>query len=241
MVEKLTKRKTNRINITDAKSYDLALSFLTGNPTPKRSKDDLVNEATTMYEEMSPETGEFWNYMVNNNLLDLEAKKGKMGGGYCTFFPNYSSPFIFANFNGTSGDLDVLTYEAGHAFQVCSSKDKIPSYRWPTFEASELHSMSMEFLAYGEDSFLDKGTYWHRQGHSFGDPFYYIDYTLAQVVSFQYWVKGQANHKVALEEYTDLCSLGGSQSFVSLLESAKKENPFINGRVKKTIEPIEHI
>lgn len=306
LVKELTARKAKRINIEDPKSYDLALQFLSGNPTPKGTKDELVEEARVMYEEMSKETGEFWNFMIDNGLLDLEAKEGKMGGGYCTFLPNYSSPFIFANFNGTAGDVDVLTHEAGHAFQVYSSKDKLPSYRWPTLEAAEIHSMSMEFLAwpwidkffkedtdkylfthlagaltflpygvavdefqhgvyenpnmtpderkalwrsiekkylpfkdYGEDTFTDKGTFWFRQGHIFSDPFYYIDYTLAQVVAFQYWIKSRVDHNKALAEYKELCKLGGSKSFVALLNSANLENPFLDGVVGKTIEPIK--
>lgn len=76
-------------------------------------------------------------------------KKGKAGGGYCTYIENYKAPFIFSNFNGTSGDIDVLTHEAGHAFQVYESrKFEIPEYNWPTYEACEIHSMSMEFFTW---------------------------------------------------------------------------------------------
>lgn len=75
-----------------------------------------------MYKELSAETDEFFNFMLDNDLLDLVAKKGKAGGGYCTYIENYKAPFIFSNFNGTSGDIDVLTHEAGHAFQVYESR-----------------------------------------------------------------------------------------------------------------------
>ena len=75
-----------------------------------------------MYHELSPETGEFFDFMVEHELLDLESKKGKQGGGYCTYIPEYVSPFIFSNFNATAGDVEVLTHEAGHAFQVYQSR-----------------------------------------------------------------------------------------------------------------------
>lgn len=78
-----------------------------------------------MYEELSPETKEFFEFMIDHHLMDLEAKKGKAGGGYCTYIADHASPYIFSNFNGTSGDIDVLTHEAGHAFQVYSSRDLI--------------------------------------------------------------------------------------------------------------------
>ena len=305
LVNELTARKAKRLGIKEPKSYDLALSFLTGNPTPKGDRAWQVERAKKMYDEMSKETSEFFNYMLDKELLDLDAKAGKQGGGYCTFIPGYESPFIFANFNGTSHDVDVLTHEAGHAFQVYSSRNLIPDYRWPTMEAAEIHSMSMEFLAwpwiheffiqdtakykfnhlasalsflpygvavdefqhevyekpemtpderkatwrriekkylpfkdYDDDAFMEKGTYWFRQGHIFGAPFYYIDYTLAQVCAFQYWVKSQENHEKALESYLKLCKLGGSKSFLGLVKEAKLQNPFIKGTVKDIVRPI---
>ena len=306
LVTELTARKAKRLNIKEPKSYDLALSFLSGNPTPKGDSKWQVNHAKNMYKEMSPETDEFFNFMLDHNLLELESKPGKAGGGYCTYLPDYKSPFIFANFNGTSHDVDVLTHEAGHAFQIYSSRDHIPEYRWPTMEAAEIHSMSMEFLAwpwinkffeedtnkykfnhlagaisflpygvlvdefqhgiyenpeltknerkalwrkiekkylpfkdYGDDSFMEKGTFWYRQGHIFGAPFYYIDYTLAQVCAFQFWVKSQENHQDAFDQYLALCKLGGSKSFVDLVESAKLRNPFKDGVVSEIIKPIK--
>jgi M3 family oligoendopeptidase len=304
-VQKLVERKAIRLGIKDLKSYDLALSFLSGNPTPKGDSKWQVENAKEMYEEMSPETGEFINFMINHDLLELDSKPGKQGGGYCTFIPEYESPFIFANFNGTSGDVDVLTHEAGHAFQVYQSQRQIPDYRWPGYEGAEIHSMSMEFLAwpwihkffeddtakykfdhlagaisflpygvavdefqhgiyenpdmsiderkalwrevekkylpfkdYDDDAFLDKGTFWFRQGHIFSVPFYYIDYTLAQVVAFQYWIKAQENNRKAFDHYLALCKLGGSKSFVALLNTANLENPFLKGTVEKTMEPL---
>jgi M3 family oligoendopeptidase len=108
-----------------------------------------VEQARKMYSELSMETKEFFEFMIEHELLDLEAKEGKAGGGFCTYISDYKSPFIFSNFNGTSGDVDVLTNEAGHAFQVYSSRDfEIPEYMFPTLEACEIHSMSMEFFAW---------------------------------------------------------------------------------------------
>src|SRR5690554_852257 len=144
-VSKLTARKAKRLGIKDLKSYD-TIAFLSGNPTPKGTKDELIGVAKKMYQEMSKETNEFFNSMLEHDLFDLESKPGKQGGGYCTYIPKYNSPFIFANFNGTAHDVDVLTHEAGHAFQVYSSRDHIPAQRWPGMEGAEIHSMSMEFF-----------------------------------------------------------------------------------------------
>lgn len=143
------KDKAKRLNIDELKSYDLGIDFKSGNPKPYGNKDYLVEQARKMYSELSMETKEFFEFMIEHELLDLEAKEGKAGGGFCTYISDYKSPFIFSNFNGTSGDVDVLTNEAGHAFQVYSSRDfEIPEYMFPTLEACEIHSMSMEFFAW---------------------------------------------------------------------------------------------
>ena len=146
MVQKLNERKKARLGLDALKSYD-TISFLSGNPTPKGGLEWQVEQATTMYEELSKETHEFFSFMKEQELLELDSKKGKAGGGYCTIIADYKAPFIFANFNGTSHDVDVLTHEAGHAFQVYQSKNFInPLQRFPGYEACEIHSMSMEFL-----------------------------------------------------------------------------------------------
>ena len=86
---------------------------------------------------------------------------------------------------------------------------------------------------------MKKGTYWFKQGHIFGDPFYYIDYTLAQVCAFQYWIKAHKDHSKAFKSYLELCNLGGSKSFVNLLKANKLSNPFEDGTIKDIIKPIK--
>lgn len=149
LAAKIIKKQAKRIGISDIKSYDLNLEFITGNPKPVGDAKQKIETARKMYHEMSSETSEFIDLMIDCNLIDLEAKEGKMSGGYCTSVPDYKAPFVFSNFNGTSGDVDVLTHEMGHAFQVyCSRNFEVLEYMWPTLEACEIHSMSMEFFAY---------------------------------------------------------------------------------------------
>lgn len=146
---KLRERQRVRIGVDKLKVYDYSHNFNSGNPTPKGTPEEIVANGLKMYAELSPETKEFFDFMVNNDLMDLVNKKGKAGGGYCTMFPKYKAPFIFANFNGTIGDVDVLTHEAGHAFQCFQSRNfAVEEYYWPTMEACEIHSMSMENLTY---------------------------------------------------------------------------------------------
>ncbi|TYP74036.1 M3 family oligoendopeptidase [Paenibacillus methanolicus] len=149
VASKLKERQRARIGVEQLKYYDDSFSFATGNPTPKGDPEWIVAGGAEMYREMSPETDAFFQMMNERDLMDLVSKKGKQGGGYCTFLPQYEVPFIFSNFNGTSGDIDVLTHEVGHAFQVYESRHVgVPEYYFPTSEACEIHSMSMEFFAW---------------------------------------------------------------------------------------------
>lgn len=307
VVAELKDRQRKRLDLKEMKYYDEPLEYTTGNATPKGDPNWIIENGKKMYKELSPETDEFFTFMLDRELLDLVSKKGKMAGGYCTIVPDYKSPFIFSNFNGTSGDIDVLTHEAGHAFQVYMSMGfGLPEYGFPTLEACEIHSMSMEFITwpwmelffqdevdkykfshlsgavtfipygvtvdefqhyiyqnptatpderkakwrdiekkylpfrdYADNDFLDKGGYWFRQGHIFSSPFYYIDYTLAQVCAFQFWIKTREDREKAWGDYLRLCKAGGSMPFLELVELANLENPFKNGTIKKVVGPIK--
>ena len=303
----LRKRQEKRLGVEKLRFYDEAIKFNSGNADPHGSPEWILNHGKTMYKELSKETDEFFTFMTENNLLDLLSKKGKMSGGYCTYIPEYKAPFIFANFNGTAHDIDVLTHEAGHAFQVYQSRGfEVPEYLWPTYEACEIHSMSMEFLTwpwmklffendtekykfihlseallfipygvtvdefqhwvyenpevtpqerrekwleiekkylptrdYGEVDELKNGIFWFRQGHIFSSPFYYIDYTLAQVCAFQFWIKSREDREKAWQDYLNLCKLGGSKSFFELMKSANLKNPFMEGTLAAVIPKIK--
>ena len=147
---KLLKRQAKRIGLDQLYYYDEGFKFPSGNPTPKGSPAWLQEQAGTMYAQLSAETNDFFQFMSKQGLMDLVAKDGKQTGGYCTFLNKFKAPFIFSNFNGTAHDITVLTHEAGHAFQCYStSRNKRQyDYIWPTYEACEIHSMSMEFFTW---------------------------------------------------------------------------------------------
>ena len=148
VLAELIKLKAKRIGVEHPTFSDLNLSFLDGNPVPQGTPEELLAKAHQMYRELSPETAEFFDYMVDNELFDLVSRPGKAPGGYCTTFMDYGAPFIYSNFNGTSDDVDVLTHEAGHAFQAyVAAKQDLPfELAEAGMESCEIHSMSMEFL-----------------------------------------------------------------------------------------------
>ncbi|WP_276931437.1 M3 family oligoendopeptidase [Dubosiella newyorkensis] len=303
----LYEKQRQRLGYDQLQAWDEKIEFLDGNPTPKYDREEMVKRALKMYRELDPETGKFFEFMVEHDLLDLDSYPGKAAGGYCTFMPDFESPFIFANFNGTSHDAEVLTHEAGHAFQSYSSKENFPfECVWTTMESAEIHSMSMEFftypwmksffeddvnkyyyshlggtlkfLPYGvlvdhfqhevyahpemsheermatwrrlekqylphknyeEIPFLERGGWWMRQLHIFMDPFYYIDYTLAQVCALQFWTRMQKEDPKAFEDYKKICKLGGKLPFRQIVETANLKVPFEEGCLKDTVKEVE--
>ena len=148
-LQKVIALKAKRTGIEHPTFCDLPVSFKDGNPKPIEGYDARMAAARTMYHELSPETAEFIDFMQDNELFDVESRPGKMSGGYMTSLPSYKAPFIFANWNGTSADVDVLTHECGHAFEgyVAERDPHVPAdLECPGMESAEIHSMAMEFL-----------------------------------------------------------------------------------------------
>lgn len=294
IVENLYLEQAKRINAEKIDYYNEMLEFVDGNARLQGDGDYIMSQGRKMYKEMSQETGEFIDFLMENNLFDVQAREGKAMGGYCTIIHDYNEPFIFGNFNGTVDDVDVLTHEAGHAFQVYMSRElDMPELIFPTLDSCEIFSMSMEFFTYpwmelffGDDAekykkyhydsalkflpygilvdhfqheiyrnpkmspkerkevwrklekrylpyrdysdleFLERGGYWFRQGHIFKNPFYYIDYVLAQECALQFKNLMEINREDAWNRYIKISSLGGKYSFIELVEKAGLKNPF---------------
>ena len=157
VADSIFRAQAARIGVAYPLSFaDAALKFRSGNPKPQGTAEDILEAGRRFYEALSPETGRFFNGMLENEMLDVLATEGKQAGGYCTSLFDYHTPFIFANFNGTSSDVETVTHEAGHAFADWYNNERVPAQCiWPSLEGCEVHSMSMEFFAWraAEDFF----------------------------------------------------------------------------------------
>jgi M3 family oligoendopeptidase len=209
IVSKLQEQKKNILGLDKLYFYDIYQNFKDGDPKPKGTPDRLVKVAQEMYHELSPETGEFFDKMVNEELMDLVNREGKRPGGFCTSFPKYNRPYIFSNFNGTDHDITVLTHEAGHAFQNYSSRHlPLVNYHWPTMEAAEIHSMSMEFFTWPwMNNFFKEDTEKFKYKH-ISASLSFLPYG-ACVDHFQHWVydNPEASPKERKEKWLELESI----------------------------------
>ena len=300
LCDRLYREQAERLGLERLEWYDEALCFADGNAKPIGTPEELTEKARVMYEEMSPETGEFFNFMTEYELLDLVTRENKHLGGYMTLLADYKAPFIFSNFNGTSEDIGVLTHEAGHALEGYYASRRLPLVQQTgsTSEINEIHSMTMEFFAYpwmekfcGEmadryryahftdalktipylvsvdefqhrvfenpaataadrrafwreierkympwrhydgNAFLEGGGFWMQKQHIFLDPFYYIDYAMAQLDAFALYRKQVAGGD-AWGDYLTLCGMGGKYGYFETLERAGLPNPLDPGTVE---------
>ena len=304
LAAELRKKQAATLGVDKLKFWDDAVFDLAGNPAPKGEHDWMVARATEMFDQMDASLGDFFRLMVQSRLTDLKNRDGKAGGGFCTAFPSYGLPFIFANFNGTKHDVEVFTHEMGHAYQAYQSRQQpLFDYLWPTYESCEIHSMGLEFLTwphmekffggdaerfrrihltqgllfipygvavdhfqhlvyarpeatpaerhamwqemermylpwrdYGDLPHLPGGGFWQFQRHIYLNPFYYIDYTLAQTCALQLWVRSQKDPAGTLTAYNALCSRGGEAPFQELARSAGLVSPFQPGCLRDVVE-----
>ncbi len=306
LATKVHEQRREALGLDSLKYYDNEMFFNNGNPAPIGTPEEILKWGKEMYSDLSPETKEFFEFMYENELFDVMGRKNKQAGGYMTFLPDYRAPFIFANFNGTSSDVDVITHECGHAFQGYVARNyEVEEHRDITMETAEIHSMSMEFFTdrymekffgnraedyrkmhladaiifipygcmvdefqhivyenpdmtpderkaawmkleseyrphmdYEDDPFFSKGGFWQRQQHIYVDPFYYIDYCLAQTCALQYRIKMDKDYGKAWESYLELCRLSAREFYEPMLNKVGLDSPFQDGCMKNIVEEL---
>jgi len=301
---RLREQQAARLGVEPLMFWDEPLHDSRDNPRPLGDHDWMLDRAGEMFDALGEPLGQFFRQMVAGGYLDLQAREGKADGGFCTSFSSHGMPYIFANFNGTKGDVEVFTHEMGHAYQFYESRgQRLLDYLWPTYESCEIHSMGLEFLTwpqmdkffgnqaerfrtihltqgllflpygvavdhfqhliyaepgatpkrrhslwrkmeamylpwrdYGDLSYPARGGRWQLQRHIYGDPFYYIDYTLAQTCALQFWLLAEQDAAAAMAAYVDLCRRGGSAPFQELVRGAGLTSPLQHGCLAEVVD-----
>jgi len=85
---------------------------------------------------------------------------------------------------------------------------------------------------------IHQGKCWPRQTHIVEKPFYYIQYDIAQISTYEFYLKMKSSHEQAWSDYMRLCGAGGSKSYAELLETAHLSNPFIGNTSEDICRPI---
>lgn len=307
LVLKLKEKQKKELDVKDLLYYDDPILFKDGNAIPRGNTEFITKEISNIYKRISPKLSYLFDKMLDEHLVDLDSRLGKRGGGIATYIPKYQTPIFVSNFCGTTYDVSVLTHEFGHSFQLYSSRKlKIYENWWPTFDACEIHSTSMELLmmkytdkifkednykyiyeklskmlssmcyiclvdefqhiAYDkklskedrkkqwrilekkympwlkfDNEYLEKGNMWHKQLHIFTDPFYYIDYALANFISLQFYYLSLNNESKAWKNYIKFCSWGGQYTFIDSVSNIGFKSPFEEAIFKEIVDKLEKL
>ncbi len=141
-------RRRQMLGYETLRPWDLNIDPLGRDPLrPFADVDELKARAADIFRRLDPQLGDYYDIMRAEGLLDLDNRKNKGPGGYCTQFAQVKRPFIFMNSVGLHGDIRTLVHEAGHAFHAFE-KLKLPyaMQRPVTAEFNEVASMAMELL-----------------------------------------------------------------------------------------------
>lgn len=143
-----SKKKCEKLKIDSLRPWDLYVD-----PDSKglikafENENEFTEKAQKIFDEVHPSVGQYFRFMRENKLLDLNSREGKAPGGYMTELSEKRVPFIFMNAVGTKRDVDTLLHEGGHSFHAFEARDQVlKSYRSSPLEFAEVASMSMELL-----------------------------------------------------------------------------------------------
>lgn len=268
--------------------------------------EEQVPTSLKAFQSIHPKLGKHFQDSIAHDLIDVPSRAGKAPGAFCTDFPDYRVPFIFLNSVGEGSDITTILHESGHSFQAWESRGiDMVELRWPSLEACEVHSMSMEFLAYPYyELFFEKEEAarfkqfhlaesllilpyiavvdefqhrvydgsavgpegrakaweelekkyipdldfsdvpfwrqirWLRQLHIFHNPFYYIDYAIALVGALQIWVQSTKDKEAAMDNYLNLCKLGGSLPLKEFFKAGHLKLPFEEGVLQGLMDQV---
>ena len=145
----ILEKRRQRLGVQTLRPWDLNVDPFNRPPLrPFRDVEELKAKTEAIFRHVDPQLGEYYHIMREENLLDLDNRKGKAPGGYCTDFPASKRPFIFMNAVGVHDDVQTMLHESGHAFHAFESS-ALPyiHQRDVPMEFAEVASMSMELLA----------------------------------------------------------------------------------------------
>lgn len=191
---KIYEKRRKKLGLDTLRPWDLNVDT-TGKPAlrPFQTIDELKSKTSDVFHKVDPKFGEYFDIMIDEGLLDLDNRKNKAPGGYCTGFNAVRKPFIFTNAVGIHDNVQTLLHEGGHSFHAFESA-ALPYIQQLDYsmEIAEVASMSMEllaapYLADGENAFYTpseaaRARIEHLEGSILFWPY------MAVVDAFQHWV-----------------------------------------------------
>lgn len=147
--------KAKALNLKDEKGnsekcsfYDIFAPLITESSdkekdwTYQEAKEFIINK----FSEFSSHMGDFVKTAFEENWVDAEIRKGKVGGAFCIDFPLQKVSRVLTNFSGTTSDILTLAHELGHAYHHFCIKDldyNLCSYPMTLAETASIFAETM--------------------------------------------------------------------------------------------------
>jgi len=150
--KRIFEKRRHKLGLESMRPWDQMVDTSNANPLkPYQTVEELKSKAKDIFTKVDPKFGEYFQTMIDENLLDLDSRKNKAPGGYNLIYGVSKSPFIFMNNTGTHDDVVTLLHEGGHAFHAFEA-GVVPyfherSENYVPAEFAEVASMAMELLA----------------------------------------------------------------------------------------------
>lgn len=149
--QRIYEKRRQRLGIDTLRPWDLTVDPFGGSPIkPYESIDEFKTKLQAIFKQVDPAFGEYFQVMMDENLLDLESRKNKAPGGYSLGLHVAHRPFVFMNHTNTPFDVQTMLHEGGHAFHEFERAHVHFYQRGEIYlpaEFAEVASMSMELLA----------------------------------------------------------------------------------------------
>lgn len=197
LVDEIHENRKELLGVDTLRPWDLNVDPKNRKPlTPFENGKELAQKCRMAFDKVDTRLGSYFDVLIDNNLLDLDSRKGKAPGGYMCGFEERRVPFIFMNAAGVQRDVTTLLHEGGHAFHTiaCRNHDIGMNRDYP-IEFAEVASMSMELLAgtflavfYAEDEETKRA----RKNHLVG--VITIIPWIATIDAFQHWIYTHPEH-----------------------------------------------
>jgi oligoendopeptidase F len=142
-------KRQEALKLDALKPWDMDVD-ISGKPAlkPFHGGDDLIEKSIQCFTNINSYLGERLEIMKENNLFDVESRKGKAPGGYNYPLSETGAPFIFMNSANGFRDLTTMVHEGGHAVHTFLTADlELNDFKHCPSEVAELASMSMELIS----------------------------------------------------------------------------------------------
>ena len=149
--ERVYERRRHRLGIEATRPWDQDVDqFERPTLRPAKTVAELNAKALNVFEKVDPKFSEYYQRMIDNDLLDLDSRKNKASGAYSLCYNMARLPFIFMSHTNTAIDVDTILHEGGHAFHSFESAHLRYHQKAEVYvpaEFAEVASMGMELLA----------------------------------------------------------------------------------------------